>query len=214
LLAVGDQIANMCQSHSDVPQAEARRRAVDAIAAVGINDPERRYYAYPHELSGGMAKRVIVAMALVCSPRILIADEPTSGLDVTIAGQVLDMMAELIEKRASSNLIATRDLAIVAQFCQTVAVMCAGQIVEQCPVEDFFKNARHPYSRLLLAAATFDRAGQEAVSVSRKPPDKYKPAPGCPFNERCRFAQERCGTERPPLAPLIAHHYVRCYFPL
>ncbi len=214
LLTVGGQMANMYQSHLEVAQAEARHRAVEAIAAVGINDPERRYHAYPHELSGGMAKRIVVAMALLCSPRVLIADEPTSGLDVTIAAQVLDMMAGLIEKGDSSNLIATRDLAIVAQYCQTVAVMCAGQIVEQSPVQDFFKNARHPYSRLLLAAAAFDTAKGEAFSVSRKPPDKYNLPPGCPFSERCRFAQDRCATEQPPLVPVAAHHYLRCYSPV
>jgi len=214
LLTVGAQIANMYQSHLDVSQAEARRRAVEAIAAVGINDPGRRYYAYPHELSGGMAKRIIIAMALLFSPRVLIADEPTSGLDVTIAAQILDMMAELIEKGDSSNLIATRDLAIVAQYCQTVAVMCAGQIVEQSPVEHFFKNARHPYSRLLLAAAAFDTAGVEGVTVSRKPPNKYNLPPGCPFSERCRFAQDRCAMEQPPLVPVATDHYVRCYSPM
>jgi len=214
LLTVGDQIANMYQSHFNVPRAEAQHRAVEAIAAVGINDPERRYHAYPHELSGGMAQRIIIAIGLLFSPRVLIADEPTSGLDVTIAAQVLDMMAGLIQKGDSSNLISTRDLAIVAQYCQIVAVMCAGQIVEQAPVQHFFEGAKHPYSRLLLAAAAFDTAGEEAVSVSQRPPDKYNLPPGCPFSERCRFAQGCCAMERPPLASVAEHHYVRCHFPL
>lgn len=214
LLTVGDQIANMYRSHFGASRAEARRRAVEAIASVGINDPERRYDAYPHELSGGMAKRIIIAMALLCSPRVLVADEPTSGLDVTIAAQVLDMMAGLLEKGDSSNLIATRDLAVVAQYCQTVAVMCAGQIVEQAPVESFFRNARHPYSRLLQAAAVFDAARKEAISGPGKPPGKGSLPSGCPFSGRCRFAQERCPTERLLLTEVEANHYVRCHYPM
>lgn len=214
LLSVGDQIANVCRTHFKVSRAEARRRAVEAIAAVGINDPERRFHAYPHELSGGMVQRIVIAIGLLCSPHMLIADEPTSGLDVTIAAQVLDMMAELIEGGDSSNLIATRDLAIVAQYCQTIAVMCAGQIVEQAAVKQFFQNAAHPYSHLLLASAAFDIERAESIARSRKPPDKYNLVPGCPFSERCRFAEDRCAADRPPPVPIAANHYARCHFPI
>jgi oligopeptide/dipeptide ABC transporter ATP-binding protein len=213
LLTVGDQIANMYRSHSGASKAEAETKAVDAIARVGINDPEYRYRAYPHELSGGMAQRIIIAMALLCSPRVLLADEPTSGVDVTISAQVLDMMAGLIEQGDSSNLIATRDLAIVAQYCQSVCVMCAGQIVEQCAVASFFTSARHPYSRLLLAAIS-GAGDEDQYSVSRKPPDKYNLPAGCPFSTRCRFVEERCATERPPIAWITDDHYVRCFCPV
>jgi oligopeptide/dipeptide ABC transporter ATP-binding protein len=214
MLCVGDQIANMWRAHHDASRLEARRKALEAIAAVGINDPERRYAAYPHELSGGMAQRIIIAIGLLCSPFVLIADEPTSGLDVTIAAQVLDMMAGLIEKEDASTLIATRDLAIVAQYCHNIAVMCAGQIVEQAPVETFFENAAHPYSRLLLAAAMFDSEAADRISRSRNPPDKYNLPPGCPFSERCSLVNERCTLERPPLRALSAYHSVACFSPM
>lgn len=214
LLCVGDQIANVYQSHFHIPRATARAKAVESIAAVGINDPVRRYHAYPHEFSGGMVQRLVIAVGMLCSPRVLVADEPTSDLDVTIAAQVLDMMAGLITNGVSSNLILTRNLAIVAQYCETVAVMCAGQILEQARVGSFFEKAWHPYSRLLLTLATFDDRGEREVARSEAMPDKYRLPLGCPFSERCVFADNRCVEERPQRVDVGEHHFVRCHHPM
>lgn len=212
LVCVGDQIANIYGSHFDATKNEARASALEAIAATGINDPERRYASYPHELSGGMAKRIIIAAALVCAPSVLIADEPTSGLDVTIQAQVLDSMAELIrQKKTAGTVLMTRDLGIIAHYCSTVTITYAGQVVEEAPVARFFDNPIHPYSRLLLASTRLDRRPGSGIAIMGPPPNKYDLPMGCLFRARCLVANETCEHDRPPLIEVEPAHLVRCW---
>jgi len=212
LIGVGGQIANIYSSHFDVSKKEAREVALEAIKATGINDPAARYNALPHELSGGMVKRIIIAAALVLEPKLLIADEPTSGLDVTIQAQVLDSMAELIgQKKTVSTVLMTRDLGIIAQYCTHVVVTYAGQVVEEAPVQRFFDGPAHPYSILLLASASLNPERGLAVAQIGAPPSKYNLPNGCLFYERCRIPGERCRFERPPLVEVEPGHLVRCW---
>lgn len=169
VITVGDQIANVVRAHSKVSKKEALERAVEILKAVGIADPGRRVYAYPHELSGGMCQRVIIAMGLVHSPKLLLVDEPTAGLDVTISLQILDLMQELVQKFNSSLLLVTRDLGVVAHYCQKVAVMYAGHVVEVGDVPSFFAKPVHPYSRRLLRAAAAARDESRGVAHISRP---------------------------------------------
>jgi oligopeptide/dipeptide ABC transporter ATP-binding protein len=209
---VGDQIANIYRSHYDVSTKGAKARALDALAATGINDPDVRYSSLPHELSGGMAKRIIIAAALVCEPSFLIADEPSSGLDVTIQVQVLDSMMDLIqEKKTSGLLLMTRDLGIIAHYCTNVIVTYAGQVVEAAPVARFYEGPVHPYSTLLLASASLDLQRGTALAKTGPPPDKYALPQGCLFLDRCLVGDETCRQSRPPLSVVGPDHLVRCW---
>jgi ABC-type dipeptide/oligopeptide/nickel transport system ATPase component len=161
LQTIGAQIANVYTSHTDATKSEAWSVAVDVLKRVAIPDPEQRAKAYPHELSGGMAQRAMIAMATVNSPQILIADEPTMGLDVTIQAQVLDLLADHVRTLRASTLLITRDLGIVAKYCQRVAVLRAGQLVEMAAVSDFFEAPQHAYSIALLSAAKLQHVGGE-----------------------------------------------------
>ena len=155
LLRIGKQISNVYRAHVDATRDEARERAVEVLRSVGIPAPERRYSAYPHELSGGMAQRAMIAMALVCEPRLLIADEPTSGLDVTIQDQILKLFRRSVDERGAGGLLVTRDMGIVARFCDRVAVMHEGRIVEQAAIPAFFSESTDPISARLIASASF-----------------------------------------------------------
>ncbi|MEX2236158.1 MAG: ABC transporter ATP-binding protein [Dehalococcoidia bacterium] len=159
---VGDQLADVVQSHSSVKRSDAIARALGLMRMVGIPDPLRRMRAYPHELSGGMAQRVVIAMALANEPRLLMADEPTFGLDVTIQIQILDLIKDLVKRTSAAALLVTRDLAVVAHYCDTVFVMQKGKIVEKAPVREFFSGAQHPHSLALLKAA-FAARGEEVA---------------------------------------------------
>jgi peptide/nickel transport system ATP-binding protein len=207
---IGEQIANVIQAHDALRNHEARRRAVALLRMVGIPDPEVRQGAYPHELSGGMCQRVIIAMALAHSPKLLMADEPTAGLDVTISLQVLDLMQSLVTNARSSLLLVSRDLGVVAHYCQRVAVMYRGRIVETADVPTFFARATHPYSRRLLraaAAARDDRRG----STTPAGPRAATAGAGCPYAPRCPLEIDRCRAEAPALEPLSPGHHVRCF---
>jgi len=212
LVCVGDQIANIYQSHFEVSKEEAKARVLAAIAATGINDPDARFRSFPHELSGGMAKRVVIAAALVCEPTFLIADEPTSGLDVTIQAQVLDSMMDLIgQMKTAGTLLMTRDLGIIAQYCTRVIVTYAGQVVEQGSVEGFFQRPLHPYSKLLLASARLNTAPARRFAKMGPPPDKFKLPDGCLFRARCLVADGPCQSDRPPLLEVEPGHLLRCW---
>jgi len=210
---VGRQISNVVLHHLGVARAEADRIALDMLRAVRIPDPERRFAAYPHELSGGMAQRVVIAIALVCSPRLVISDDATSGLDVTVQSQVLDLLQAMVRDQGAATLLITRDLGITAHFCDRVAIMYAGEMVEVAETRSFFARPHHPYSIMLLAAFSHNAALRarwtrvEALAGSL-------PASGCAFAERCVRRQDRCLREAPALQRVGPDHAVRCHFPV
>jgi oligopeptide/dipeptide ABC transporter ATP-binding protein len=214
LLTVGAQIAAVARVHLNIGAKEARQKALDMLKAVQIPDPSRRLDAYPHELSGGMAQRVVIAMALVCSPQFVISDDATSGLDVTVQAQILDLMRELAERQRSAMLFITRDVGITAHFCDRVAVIYAGQIMEVAPRHQFFFDPSHPYTIMLLAAFSHSpelRARWTVPDVKRR---TTAAAVGCSYADRCPLAQEKCRIEEPALRELKPGHFTRCHFPV
>lgn len=211
LVTIGDQIANAYRSHNHVSHNDALRVAKDTLKRVAIPDPERRMLAYPHELSGGMAQRVMIGMAIVNSPRIILADEPTLGLDVTIQAQILDLLADQVRSLGASTLLITRDLGIVAKYCARVAVLYAGQVVEMAPVQEFFKAPRHPYSIALLDSATWQHVGRRERPLKGMPPDPVALPEGCRYHPRCPFAIALCQGSRPELEEVTPNHFVRCF---
>jgi oligopeptide/dipeptide ABC transporter ATP-binding protein len=214
LIGVGAQLANAYRAHKpDASQREAFKQAVAMMAAVGIPDPQRRAYAYPHELSGGMAQRIVIGMALMHSPTLLIADEATFGLDVTIQAQVLETFRRLIAERHAASLIITRDLGIIAHYCDRAAVMYGGEIVEQADVGALFADPLHPYTQTLLAAVRYydvERVGFDAASASTSF-DALRPPPGCYFYERCPKRLDVCRIDHPALRAVRPGHQVRCH---
>jgi oligopeptide/dipeptide ABC transporter ATP-binding protein len=202
LLRIGEQIVNVLRAHGRIDRRVARDKAVELLRAVGIPAPEERVFSYPHEMSGGMCQRVIIAMALAHSPRLLLADEPTAGLDVTISRQILDLMSSLIRDTGSSLLLVSRDLGVVAHYCQTIAVVYAGQVVETAPVAAFFEKPAHPYSRRLLRVAT---AAHETVPLAGGPAVRERTGTSdqmCSFAPRCPIALPTC---RQAPAPLLGN---------
>jgi len=210
LLRVGRQIADVIEAHQTMPRAKAFERAVGLMKAVGVNDSERRARAYPHELSGGMAQRILIAMALAGSPRLLIADEATSGLDVTVQRQVLDLIRDKVHEHESSALIITHDLGIVAQYCQRVAIIYAGQIVEEASVDELFRNPRHPYTISLLASARAASGRQARLSLIGARPDLRNLPKGCLLAARCPFATQKSREIAPAMREIAPGHMVRC----
>ncbi len=214
LLTIGRQIATIAQVHLSIGRKEAREKALDMLKAVQIPDPTRRFDAYPHELSGGMAQRVVIAMALVCSPGFVISDDATSGLDVTVQAQILDLMRTLAEKQRSAMLFITRDVGITAHFCDRVAVIYAGQIMEVAPRQAFFFAPSHPYTIMLLAAFSHSADLRRRWTV---PDVRRRALPGgrgCSYVDRCPLAQGKCRTEDPPFVELTPGHFSRCHFPV
>jgi oligopeptide/dipeptide ABC transporter ATP-binding protein len=213
IITVGEQACNVVQTNLHLDQATAKQNVIEMFRLVQMPDPVRNYENYPHELSGGMAQRVVLAIALALKPRVLLADEPTMGLDVTIQTQVLELMSGLLKQLQAGVLLATRDLGIVANYCNKVAVMGNGRLVELAEVRDFFKNPRHPYSRYLLAAA-FASEGQSAgldteiTSGGRTGPQADN---GCAFAPRCRLASDVCWEVPPPDDSVGDGHYVKCH---
>jgi oligopeptide/dipeptide ABC transporter ATP-binding protein len=196
---VGSQIAEAVRLHRRVGRREAMVRAVEMLRLVGIPAPDRRASDYPHQLSGGQRQRVMIAMALCCDPELLIADEPTTALDVTIQAQILDLLAELRERLGMALLLITHDLGVVAQVCDRVAVMYAGRIVEEGPVQRIFEDPRHPYTQgLLRAIPQLGRNADRLETIPGQVPSALAWPSGCRFRARCPFAWERC-TEEPPL---------------
>ncbi len=215
-LRVGRQLTEAIELHLGLRGAAARARAVEALREVGIPGPETRVDAYPHELSGGMRQRVMIAMALVTGPDLLIADEPTTALDVTIQAQILDLMRRLQRERGMSMILITHDLAVVAGMCTRVVVMYAGRIVEEAPVDDLFDDPRHPYTLALLESVPrLDAAlGRRLRPIEGLPPKLTEPPVGCSFAPRCRFVLDRCRTETPWLEPDADGRLRACFVPL
>ena len=218
VLTVGTQIAENVVRHLGVPWSAARERAYEMLDLVRIADARRRLDEYPHQLSGGMRQRVMIAMALSCDPQVLIADEPTTALDVTIQAQILDLMLELKQKTGTAIVLITHDLGVVAETTERVVVMYAGRKVEEAPVEALFEEPLHPYTRGLMRA--IPRLDIEADAAGTRPrlqeipglvPRLTQPILGCAFAPRCGFATERCGVEAPPLIDAGAGHRVACW---
>jgi peptide/nickel transport system ATP-binding protein len=218
VLTVGTQIAENVVRHMGVPWRAARDRACEMLDLVRIADARRRLDEYPHQLSGGMRQRVMIAMALSCDPQVLIADEPTTALDVTIQAQILQLMLELKEKTGTAIVLITHDLGVVAETTERVVVMYAGRKVEEAPVEALFAEPLHPYTRGLMRA--IPRLDIEADAAGTRPrlqeipglvPRLTQPIPGCAFAPRCGFATDRCRTEAPPLVDAGGSHAVACW---
>ncbi|HEX2778712.1 MAG TPA: ABC transporter ATP-binding protein [Gemmatimonadaceae bacterium] len=212
VMTVGDQIAEVARVHAGASRAAARAKAIEMLRLVGIADPEQRVDEYPHQLSGGMRQRVVIAMALVMSPALLIADEPTTALDVTIQAQILELLADVQKRMGMSILLITHDLGVVAETASRVVVMYAGEVVEEAPVRELFRAAHHPYTEGLLRA--MPRVGGSEERLATIP--GAVPAPtawphGCRFRERCQYAWDLCEREHPPLYQIGEGHVSRCH---
>ena len=212
VFTVGDQIAEVARVHASASRADAKAKAIEMLRLVGIAAPEERADDYPHQLSGGMRQRVVIAMALVMSPSLLIADEPTTALDVTIQAQILELLRDVQQRMGMSVLLITHDLGVVAETASRVMVMYAGEVVEEAPVRDIFAAAHHPYTEGLLRAMPRVGAIRERLTVipGSVPPPTAWPA-GCRFRDRCPYSWERCEREHPPLYQIGAGHVSRCH---
>ena len=213
VFTIGAQIAEAVTLHRDVTPAAARARALEMLRLVRMADPERRLDEYPHQLSGGMRQRVMIAMALACEPDLVIADEPTTALDVTIQAQILDLLADLRTRLGTAILLITHDLGVVAETCDDVAVMYAGRIVERAPAAELFANPRHPYTIGLLAARPGPRHAGPLVTIPGMVPAPQDFPSGCRFHPRCAFARlPQCAAMPPMLDEFSPGHFVRCPF--
>jgi len=215
VFTIGNQVAEAVRLHRGLPRAAARERALELLRLVRIADPERRLDEYPHQLSGGMRQRAMIAMALACEPDLLIADEPTTALDVTIQAQILELLADLRRRLGMAILLITHDLGVVAETCDQVAVMYAGQIVERAAAGELFADPLHPYTIGLLAARPEHRSGsgQPLAAIPGMVPQPRDFPGGCRFHPRCGFVREpRCMAEQPPLREIVPGHFVRCHY--
>ena len=217
VLTVGRQLIETIQEHLGLQNSAAANRAIELLEAVGIPEPEQRLRQYPHQLSGGMRQRVVIAIALSCEPKLLIADEPTTALDVTVQAQILDLLAREQQRRQMAMMLITHDLGIVAGRTDEVAVMYAGRIIERAPTRKLFREMRVPYTQALLAAIPRIDTPAHAVLpvIPGRPPDLARHIRGCAFAERRSRVAERCRTERPPLlASEEPDHQAACWVPL
>ncbi len=209
---IGDQIAEAILTHAKISKAEAKQQAIEMLRTVGIPDPARRAEAYPHEISGGQAQRVMIAMALATKPKLLIADEPTTALDVTIQAQILDLMRNLRSEMGTSILLITHDMGVIAEMCDNVAVMYAGQIVEYTDVLSLFDAQLHPYAEGLLAAIPVLGLVQRHLAViPGSVPNLVALPPGCKFAPRCPYVRDLCTEREPRLIEAAPGHLTRCF---
>lgn len=209
---IGDQVIEALQIHQGLNRKEAVQRTIELFVLVGIPDPKRRMTAFPHEISGGQAQRVMIAMALACNPELLIADEPTTALDVTIQAQILDLMRALREKVNTAIVLITHDLGVVAEMAENVLVMYAGQAVEYAPTQAIFDSPKHPYTQGLIASTPIlGVVKEELETIPGQVPSLLKPPPGCRFADRCAYRMEQCTTEAPPMIKLEGDRLVRCW---
>ena len=212
VLTVARQIGETLMLHQKLDARAARARAVEMLRLVRLAEPERRARQYPHELSGGMRQRVMIAMALACHPKLLIADEPTTALDVTIQAQILDLMRDLKADSGAAIILITHDLGVVAEVCDEVAVMYAGQIVERAPVDALFEAPQHPYTLGLMGSIPrLDRPHERLATIEGSLPDMTAPPVACRFAPRCPFVEDRCTAAAPPVVTVGRGHWSRCF---
>lgn len=214
---IGNQIDEAIELHyPELNPQQVKARTIEMLKIVGIPAPEKRYDEYPHQLSGGMRQRIMIAMAISCNPQLLIADEPTTALDVTIQAQILDLMRKLQKDFNAGMILITHDLGVVAEMCQNVVVMYAGKIVERGTVEDIFYRPMHPYTKGLLESIPHFESGERLAKLQTIPglvPSLLNLPQGCRFHERCKFAKDECKKAMPVLQG-SEHHQVACFFPL
>ena len=213
VLQIGDQISEVFFYHRGLSKSQSQSHVIEMLKAVGIPAPEKRASEYPHQLSGGMRQRVMIAMALGCQPDLLIADEPTTALDVTIQMQILELMKDLQSQKGMSILFITHDLGVVAEMCEEVVVMYAGRVVEKAPVRELFKNPQHPYTQGLMASriGVTQKRGERLREIKGVVPSLTKMPVGCAFSERCTLATDKCRTSQPQLKEVAIDHSVSCF---
>ncbi|MBQ7076848.1 MAG: ABC transporter ATP-binding protein [Lachnospiraceae bacterium] len=211
---IGNQLMEALTVHDkNITKEEAKKRAIEMLELVGINNAEKRINQYPHEFSGGMRQRAMIAMALICKPKLLIADEPTTALDVTIQAQILELMKDLQKKENTSIIFITHNLGVVAEICDKVSVMYAGRIVEQAKVNDIFYNPQHPYTKGLLASQPRldEEEPERLIPIEGTPIDLLNPPSGCNFGPRCKDCMKICLTKKPPYVDLGDGHISACW---
>ena len=214
VLTIERQLTETVESHVSLTKKAARQRAVEVLTQVGISDPERRLSQYPHQFSGGMRQRVMIAMALICNPNLILADEPTTALDVTIQAQILELMKELSKQYGAAMILITHNLGVVARYADRVNVMYAGRIIEQSTAREIYGNPKHPYTLgLLNSVPRLDETEKKKlVPIEGQPPDLGADTPGCRFLPRCRLGDpQTCGGEFPPLIEVSPGHWSACF---
>ncbi len=212
VFTIGYQIMEAIMLHQKVSKKEAKKKAIEMLRQVGIPEPEQRVDEYPHQLSGGMRQRAMIAMALSCNPSLLIADEPTTALDVTIQAQVLDLMQDLKRKFQAAIMLITHDLGVVAEMCEEVVVMYLGKVVEHAKVRPIFHEPKHPYTQgLLKSIPSLATKKKRLEPIKGVVPDPLNAPPGCPFNPRCPYTMDICRREMPPLKEVAPGHDVACW---
>lgn len=209
---VGRQVREAILLHQKVTKAEAKERVIEVFRAVGIPEPEKRYYSYPHQLSGGLRQRVMIGMAMVCKPKVMIADEPTTALDVTIEAQILRLMKKLCEEQGTSIILITHNMGVVAEICDYVYVMYAGKVMEQAETFELFENTQHPYTQgLLKSIPKLDEKADRLYTIDGVVPNLLHLPAGCNFCTRCNQVSTQCFTEKPALYQTSEGHGVRCF---